>query len=272
MSMQLPSSLTVPATPETENEDAVRVSAGLAVVVDGAGVAARFRAGCVHSPAWYAHELADSMFEHYANRGMGQRESLSRAISHVRTLHGPACDLADGSPAATIAAFRVNGGNLEYLVQGDAAVYLRHAEGGEVEEVTDRLIDRALAKVAVYRQGMAASGLPEDTVEEMGWFYLEQLRNDPSGFWTPQDDPTVADHAVVGIAGLSEVDAVIACSEGITRAIGELGFHDAQSLVSAAVGAPLSELVDALRTAEAAATEGPGPRQMDASIAVLKWS
>lgn len=267
MSM-LPVSFSAPASSESQNEDALRVGPGLAVVVDGAGVEPRFRAGCVHSVAWFANQLADAMLRHLSDRSQSPREALARSISHVREQHGPQCHLADGSPSATIAAFRVNGDRLEHLVQCDAAVLLVRTDGSS-ELVTDRMIEEASAKVGQYREELRGRNLPEETVAEMGEAYLERLRNDPAGFWIPQDDPAVADHALAGSTPVAELRAVVACSDGITRALDRLGLHEVDSLACAAVEQPLEDLVTAIRTAESDGRERPGKLHDDATVAVL---
>lgn len=272
MSLATPLSISIPARPGIENEDAVRIGPGLAVVVDGAGVAQQYRSGCRHSVAWYSHHLADAMFEAFADPATPPREALAGAIAHVRGLHGPDCRLDRGSPSATMAAFRVFGDELEYLVICDAAILLVHHDG-TTTQVTDRRIESAQALVEGHRAELRAQGADEETVFVQGWARAEQLRNHPDGFWCPREDPAVAQYALVGRVGLGGLRAAIACSDGITRASERLGIHDVDSLAAAIVGHPLEQLVDAIRRAEAAA-EPPargGKRHDDATAAVLAW-
>ena len=228
--------------PARRNEDAVRVRPGLAVVVDGAGTPKRYRLGCDHTVAWYSHHLADVMVESYADRSADQRDALASAIARVRALH-PECSLEGGSPSATIACFRTNGATMEYLVQCDAAILLQQADG-------------------------SASMVTDDHIDHVDRTRAEELRNHPDGFWLPQGDPAVARHAVVGEVPLDRLRGVVACSDGITRALDRLGLHAVSGLVDSCL-TDAENLIDEIRRAEADGTPRPGKVHDDATLALL---
>ena len=58
-----PTVLSEPARPGGINEDCTWIGPIAAVVVDGAGLPAVFRGGCVHSARWYSQTLAKSFHE-----------------------------------------------------------------------------------------------------------------------------------------------------------------------------------------------------------------
>ena len=97
--------LSDPAVPGA-NEDAGGVLGQVAVVLDGAGVPARFRAGCTHSVAWYSHTLAAHLLTRAQDPAVPLRAALAGAIGDVRALHSGRCDLDRGGPSATVVAVR----------------------------------------------------------------------------------------------------------------------------------------------------------------------
>ena len=97
--------LSDPAVPGAD-EDAAGVLGEVAVVLDGAGVPARFRYGCHHSVAWYSHALAARLLVAAQDSSLALTGALARAIDEVRVLHEDECDLSAGGPSATVAMVR----------------------------------------------------------------------------------------------------------------------------------------------------------------------
>ena len=69
--------------------------------------------------------------------------------------HENTCDLAAGSPSATVAAWHITGSDLEYLVLCDSSLLLSFTDGRHLEVTDDRLnqvvepwVEAALAKRA----------------------------------------------------------------------------------------------------------------------------
>lgn len=228
------------------NEDAAGVLGEVAVVVDGAGIPERFRAGCRHSVAWYSHHLASALLLH-AQDAADLREALAAAIGTVASLHGGTCDLEAGSPSATVTAVRIHPDHLEHLVLCDCSLLLRRRDGS-VERCTDDRVDRIQPA--------------EPTAEA-----VEALRNAQGGFWVARHEVEAAEQALVGTAPLDQIDRVHLMSDGITRTIDLLGTHDAAELEAALASDPRRLLHD-LRSAEAALEAARRPRKMhdDASV------
>jgi hypothetical protein len=104
-----------PASPDCENEDSTADAPQVAVVVDGAGIPSSLRSGCSHSVAWYSRTLAMAFQLHLADPCV-MRDALRSAIADVVAEHENTCDLAEGSPSATVAAWRITSSDLDYLV------------------------------------------------------------------------------------------------------------------------------------------------------------
>lgn len=270
MDLPIPEFLTAAGNSPHPNEDAVVVAPGLAVVTDGAGVPKRYRSGCRHEVTWYSHRLAAAFAELLADPAVSMRQGLVSAIAQVRDLHDETCDLAAGSPSATVAAFRVHQDRVEYLVQCDAAIGIVRREGS-AELVTDRLIERVGPMKATRHQGLLAAGLAPDAAALAANDWIESLRNQPGGFWIPQADPAVAQHAITGTLSIAEVAAIVAMSDGITRAVERLGLHTEASLVEALATGPSTEVVADIRAAEADGTQRPGKQHDDVAVAVLQF-
>lgn len=98
------------------DEDAAGVLGDVAVLLDGAGVPSRFRAGCHHSVSWFSHVLAAQLLDHAQDPTVPLRAALATAIKDVRALHQDTCDLERGGPSATVVAVRRTREHLEHLV------------------------------------------------------------------------------------------------------------------------------------------------------------
>ncbi|AXK46915.1 protein phosphatase 2C domain-containing protein [Brachybacterium saurashtrense] len=230
------------------NEDAAGVLGRVAVVLDGAGVPARFRAGCHHSVAWYSHALAARLLRHAQDDGLPLSAVLARGIAEVRDLHAHECALERGGPSATVVMVRVGGEELEHLVLCDSSLLLER-RGGRVERLTDERIEQV---VRVERTAEA----------------IEARRNAPGGFWVARHEPEAAQQAVTGSTPLAALRAVHLVSDGVTRAIDLLALHDAGSLARALREDPEGVLRD-LRRAERRLPEEGRPRKVHDDATVL---
>lgn len=219
---------TDPAVPDAD-EDAAGVLGEVAVVLDGAGVPQRFRAGCRHSVAWYSHTLAAHLLARAQDSAVGLRDALAEAIVAVSALHEGECDLAAGGPSATVVAVRRTHEHLEHLVLSDSSLLLCGTDG-EVTRISDTRVDEVVRS---------------ETSAEV----IESRRNAPDGFWVARHEPEAAAQALAGRTPLAHLVSAHLVSDGITRAVDLLGLHDDASLARAA-GEDPAALVRALRAAE----------------------
>ena len=251
--MNEPLHWSLPASVDRPNEDAVFLEDEVAVVVDGAGLPRSMRAGCHHSVAWYSHELAQAFGLALLDRLLTMPEALSRAIADVAQRHG-GCSLTEGSPSATVAAWRLHPGLVEYLVLCDASVVVTTVNGSV--EVTDDRLSVLMAE----RQGpmTATSGdgvLAASAILEARGAVLESSRNVAGGFWCCQTDPSAADHALVGSIPLSDAVGIVVASDGATRGFQALGAHSVEEFMIRALAGKGAGLLEDIRTAERAQRE-----------------
>ncbi|OZB83355.1 hypothetical protein [Microbacterium sp. 13-71-7] len=243
--------LTLPAAPDRENEDAIALAAGIGVVVDGAGIPAELRRGCTHSVAWYARRLADGFCARLVDRGTPMRDALAGAIAAVTALHAGTCTLEDGSPSATVAAWRVDGAEVEHLVLCDASIVVRDVSG-RAQEFTDDRIEHSVARrsreLLSARTETADPGTDEWAA--LRWRALEECRNAPGGFWCAQADPAVAAQALIGRREIDDTAALIAASDGGTRGFQLVDAHDLPSFARRASSGDLEGLAAEIRAGE----------------------
>lgn len=234
-----------PAAPDRPNEDAVFVRDGVAVVVDGAGLPKSMRAGCRHSVSWYANQLAAAFGTALVDRTITMAQALSQAIVEMSHRHD-GCRLSEGSPSATVAAWRLQPADVEYLVLCDASAVVL-LTGGAVE-ITD---DRLARLIARHLSAAASSGpLTASAILDVRRAALDANRNVEGGFWCCQTDPAAADHALTGSYPRSEIVGLAIASDGATRGYQSLGLHTVEQFVSRAVRGEGEALLGEIRAAE----------------------
>lgn len=243
--------LSDPAVPGAD-EDAAGVLGEVVVLLDGAGLPERFRAGCHHSVAWYSHTLAAHLLLAAQDRSVPLRDALADAIGQVAVLHAGECALEQGSPSATVVAVRRREDVLEHLVLCDSSLLLV-GRGGDVQRRTDLRVD------AVVR-------------EESTALAIEARRNAPGGFWVARHEPEAAGHALVGSTPLAGLDRVHLVSDGVTRAVDLLGTHDDAELARD-LGVDPRGVLAALREGERALPLGTRPHKLhdDATVLTLRF-
>lgn len=243
-------SLSDPAIPGAD-EDAAGALGEVAVVLDGAGLPARFRAGCRHGVAWFSHSLAARLLARAQDPSLSLADALGAAIGEVRALHEHDCDLSAGSPSATVVAVRRAGDRLEHLVLCDASLLLEGRDG-RVTRITDRRVE------AVVRH-------------ERGAEAIEARRNAPGGFWVARHEPEAAQKALTGSVPLADLAAAHLVSDGITRAVELLGLHDDTSL-SRALSEDPRAVIRGIRRAEDGLDPHRAPRKRhdDATVLTLR--
>lgn len=209
---------TAPGSDQVPNEDAVAWSDHVAVVVDGVTAPAGLETGCIHGTPWYARRLAAHIVSASADSGRDLRTALSEAIARVADSHRDTCDLtADGTPSATVAVVRENGGCVEYLVLSDATVAI--AAGGPVEVITD---ERHLALLTEPKRAVQSAPAGSEEREELLRDLVtaqRKLRNVPGGYWLAGAVPGAAEHALCGSVPISDGLRVAAMTDGAARLV-----------------------------------------------------
>lgn len=248
-----PALFSLPAEPGRESEDACAIGDGIAVVVDGAGLPKSLRRGCGHAVAWYARMLAEALRVRLETRATTMADALAGAIAEVTDSHADTCDLSQGSPSATVAAWRIVDDHVEHLVLCDASVVLIGADGTP-REITDDRIDAAVQRRAA--QLAADAGLAEAPAE-MRFAALDRMRNVEGGFWCAHTDPEAAHRAFTGRTPIAWLRAIVASSDGGTRGFQKVDAHSLEGFAELVVDGRLAEIAAQIRAAEHAA--GPLP-------------
>jgi hypothetical protein len=241
-----------PANQTRGNEDAFALGDGVAVVVDGAGLPKKLRRGCNHSVQWYAENLARAFCDKLDRRDSEMSAALASAIADVAASHGAGCRVEEGSPSATVAAWRTDADSVEYLVLCDASIVLAFRDGSVAEVTGDRItrvtepaIDEYL--LAVRRNGGVVTADELRTVRRAA---VEQARNRAGGFWCCHVDPAAAFEAIQGRVQRDALHTVVAASDGATRGHQLLGTHTPRDLAAAAGSGDLAAVIESIRRAE----------------------
>jgi hypothetical protein len=241
-----------PASPDKENQDSTAIAPQLAVVVDGAGFPPSMRSGCSHSVAWYSRTLANTLHRQLADANATMRDALRSAIAGVAAEHEDTCDLAAGSPSATVAAWRVDDASLDYLVLCDSSLLLSFADGETLEVTDDRLsrvVEPRVEATLSQRSQDGSSPSPHDVLL-VRRKAVEALRNTPGGFWCCHHDPAAADEALVGSVPLAALRGAVLATDGATRDLHELGIHTLDEIIETALPGRHDKLLSQIRAAE----------------------
>jgi hypothetical protein len=244
--------LTSWAASSEDNEDSTAIAPLVAVVVDGAGLPPSLRSGCSHSVAWYSRTLAKTFRRQLLDTRPTMRDALRTAIASVAAEHEDTCDLAAGSPSATVAAWRVVGASLQYLVLCDSSILLAFADGERLEVTDDRLSRVVEPRVEANLSQRSREGLslsPHDVLRARR-DAVEALRNTPGGFWCCHHDPAAADEALEDTVPLAALRGVVLATDGATRGLQVLGTHTLEELIETALSGRHDELLRQIRAAE----------------------
>lgn len=242
-----PMKWSLPASPDRPNEDALFSRSGIAVVVDGAGLPKSMRAGCRHTVNWYANQLAVAFGTALLDRRVAMPQALSRAIVEVSHRHD-GCALNEGSPSATVAAWRLQPSVVEYLVLCDASVVV--LAGDRAVEITDERLSLLTAEQEAARVAVDSDRPTASAILDARRVAIEANRNVEGGFWCCQTDPAAADQALTDSYRISELDGIAIATDGATRGYQSLGAHTLQQFATQAVLGGAAALLADIRAAE----------------------
>jgi hypothetical protein len=238
------------------NEDWIGISPTAMLVLDGVTVPDGIDTGCVHGTPWYVDTLGRAILHLCNDHGaLDLRQVLRRAIEAARNIHKATCDVsAPGTPAATVALFRVNSDGCDYLVLSDAFMIAEMSDGRLVA-VTDRTLDSLATaeRAAVYRLPI---GTPEHTEALLRMVRKQiRLRNQRGGYWVAAAEPCAADHAIIGRFALSDVRRAAVLTDGAARLVEPFNRWDWRQLLDVA-DASAHEVIARTRRLEQADAKG----------------
>jgi len=226
-------------SPGGVNFDFLLVSSRWAVVLDGVSTYPVDDVGCRHGGEWFVNRLGAYFGAALAigSPDSSLQEVLATAISRTAADH-PECDLTNPlTPAATVAAVRLRGAELDWLVLGDAAVAWMN-RAGDADSVSD---DRA--------DHLANAPVVVADVRRYDPAFVAKIRNQPGGFWVAAADPAAAAEAVCGTLNATDLTRVGLFSDGITRLVDRYGWTWPQLFATVDTSGARA-LVSAVREAE----------------------
>lgn len=238
------------SSPDRENEDAVAFFPGGMVLADGAGLPQVLRQGCRHSVAWFSQRIVTEVAARAASAPT-LTDAARAAIVAVRESHD-GCTLAGGSPSSTLSVVRRRGDELEYLCLADSSVLVVHPGGGTTEIVDTRIDETAFPAAAALLAEWRVTGelTGEEAHVESFRRTGERLRNVPGGFWVAHTDENAVDQAATGSLPLTDVEAVVLASDGVTRGVHLVDLHDADSLARRLVAGDADAVFAEIRAEE----------------------
>lgn len=237
------------ASPGHRNDDGLVVTEHLAIVLDGATAPPGRESGCIHDVPWLVGQLGAVLLDELTSEAdIPLPAALANTIRRVGKRHAHTCDLSNpDSPSSTAVIVRERPDQVEWLVLGDSAVIIEHADG--ITAVEDDRTDH----------------LPSYTYEA-----VSRLRNSPDGFWIVSTDLAAADHALTGSLPRDQVRRMLAATDGTTRLVHRYGRTWYQVLEQADANGPASLLAD-VRAEDQAVEPDRWPRgkRCDDATAVL---
>ncbi|MFJ8745068.1 protein phosphatase 2C domain-containing protein [Embleya sp. NPDC127516] len=229
------------------NDDSVVASERFVIVLDGA-TANGLDTGCVHDVPWVVSRLAAQLSARLiTDDGAPLAEILADGIAAVCDLHADTCDLTNpNSPSTTVALLRNRGGLVDYLVLCDSPIVIE-TTSGDIRPINDD----------------ATAHLPGYTRE-----ILQEVRNQPGGFWVASTKPEAAKYAITGSVLAADVRRVAVMTDGMSRLVERYEWEWSQLLDVLEAAGP-SAAVNAVRDAERMTQPGKfrGKPHDDATIA-----
>jgi hypothetical protein len=250
---------TQPGDPGIANEDFCGATGNTVVVLDGVTPVDRADTGCRHGVAWYARTVGAHLLAAATATSLSLSDCLADAIAAGRRAHQDTCDLDHpDSPAATVAAVRVNGDeSTDYLVLADCTLVLDTGVAQRV--VTDS------RPADVHRELIRAGGERLPARE-----YRATYRNQPGGYWVAASDPAAVTEAFTGT--LAGVRRVVATTDGASRLVDQFGRLTWPAALEAINESGPGEWIARTRTYECElANSGSGPTKPhdDATVVLL---
>lgn len=167
----------------------------------------------------------------------------------------PACTLGLARAVETPAGTR-----LELASLADTAVYVRRRDGSLVTCLDDRVSGAEARTTGIFYRALLDGASPEQGRRAVatGSGGRRAQRNTPGSYWVLADEPAAADEPVVVHVDPADVETMLVCSDGFSRAWELLGVLAGPEDALEA-GRTLAEVTDQIRTAELWRSRSPWP-------------
>jgi serine/threonine protein phosphatase PrpC len=257
--IQVIEGLTLPGTPERENEDALGSNAHIAFVLDGVtGVGDTPLLPGRSDAAWVSHLARDLLLEHGAEYGADLRALLTRVGQEIverferDRLRAPAARYE--LPWTTISLIGVSEGRLDIAYVGDSRVLIETADD-EIHNfgtnpARTAFESKLAAKMIAARK---EKSLSVETIRETVLPDLRRVRetvNTPNGFWLLGADPAVGANANVTSIELQGPATVLLTTDGFYALTDDYKRYGDRELIATAQTIGLQVLARELRHIE----------------------
>lgn len=249
------------------SEDVVVVLANAVVVLDGATT---IRDG-LPSGGWYASRLAGAIAGRLTAAPDGDLGDLLAAS--IKALARENGLVPGSSPSSTVAILRWSADTAEALVLGDSPVVAFGPDGPSV------LSDERLAgapRRGSYRDVLRAGGgygEEHQLALRTSARVMDELRNQPGGFWVAEADPDAAYEARRARWPLAGVESVLMATDGVSCGVDDYRiFPDWPAVLELAAREGAPAVLNAVRAAELSDPDGtrwPRPKPHDDQALVV---
>ena len=277
--IQVLEGLSIPGSPERENDDAMGATATIAFVLDGV-------TSLVETPlmpgrsdaAWVAHTARDLLLQHGPKAAIDLRGVLRDVASEITRqfeamrLRPPAARYE--LPWTTISMIGVEPGRMHIAYVGDSRILVETADdvihSYGVSPSRGIFETQLAAKMIAARKGIGVEVQRKTVLPELQ--RVRELVNTPQGFWLLGADSAVGDHAKVATLELTGPATVLLATDGFYALKEDYLRYGDRELIATAQTVGLKILARELRHIEDEDPEGaryPRMKKSDDATALL---
>lgn len=238
-----------------KGHDAVLVGPEFAAVADGAtplrGPGSTDASSLAGDNQAVRNFSAAALDQLHAHRTLDVQAMFAAAITAL----GSSTAGAEPPGTCTVALVRGRGSELTVAVLGDCAAVLARTDGQVQVVHDDRVATLDDQVVAGLRQKLATGMNYQQAIQQLTPLLQANRRrhNTPDGYWVIGSDPAAATHVYTSSCPAELVEAVLVCTDGLTRLVSPFGwvnsYHD---LLAQARQHGLEQLAAQVRTLERA--------------------
>jgi hypothetical protein len=277
---------TDPRPGKVVNEDLLAVIGNAAWLLDGASVPNGLPQCCSLDAAWYVRQLGAALTIGLAHASSATLVNiLVDSIEAVTDRHREQCAQAGRGvgPSATVTMARWENDGLDFLVLGDSTTLLDL--GNEVQAISDRRLKQVAAEIRSEIADLIRTGCgyKDRGVQALRRELVQAeraARNAEGGYWIASDDPSAAEHAIIGSRRIGEAAGslrrIALLSDGVERGVSLFGLWPSWEKLLAAIDRDGPETcIEAIRAVETEDRQGwRFPRSSwsdDASAVLVSW-
>ncbi|MCE9524102.1 MAG: protein phosphatase 2C domain-containing protein [Alphaproteobacteria bacterium] len=277
--IQVIEGLSIPGTPERENEDALGANAHIAFVLDGVtGVGDTPLLAGKSDAAWVSHLARDLLLQHGTEMAGDLRKLITTVAQDIQArferdrLRPPAARYE--LPWTTLSVISVADGRLNIAYVGDSRVLVEtdddHVHNFGTNPSRGAFESKLAAKVIAARKGIGVAAMRETVLDDLR--RVRDTVNTPSGFWLLGADPAVGANATMTSIELKGPATVLLTTDGFYALSEDYHRYGDRELIATAQTIGLQVLARELRHIEGDDPEGaryPRMKKSDDATALL---